>query len=87
MGAVLGQLDLEGVEHPTCYASRSCNPAEKNYSSFDSECLTVVWATNLFNPCFFGNSFTLVTNHGPLKWIMTTQKVTSALARCSLVLQ
>ena len=27
MGAVLRQLDAGGVEHPVCYASRSCNPA------------------------------------------------------------
>ena len=30
MGAVLNQLDPKGVEHPMCYASRSCNPAEQN---------------------------------------------------------
>ena len=42
MGAVLIQLTEEGVEHPMCYASRSCNRAEQNYSSFDSECLAVV---------------------------------------------
>ena len=72
MGAVLSQLDAEGVEHPICYASRSCNPAERNYSSFDGECLAAVWATNLFRPYLSGNSFTLVTDHEPLKWIMTT---------------
>ena len=41
MGAVLNQPDWEGVEHPVCYASRSCDPAEQNYSSFDGECLAV----------------------------------------------
>ena len=87
MGAVLSQLDKEEVEHPIFYASRSCNPAEQNYSSFDGECLAVVWATILFRPYLFGNSFTLVTNHEPLKWIMTTQKLTGKLARWSLLLQ
>ena len=57
MGAVLNQLNEEGVEHPICYASRSCNPAEQNYSSFDGECLAVVWATNHFCAYLFGNSF------------------------------
>ena len=28
MGAILSQLNSEGVEHPICYASRSCNAAE-----------------------------------------------------------
>ena len=35
MGAILSQLNKEGVEHPICYASRSCNAAEQNHSSFD----------------------------------------------------
>ena len=87
MGAVLSQLDKAEVEHRLCYASRSCNPAKQNYSSFDGECLEVVWATNLFRPYLFGNSFTLVKDPDPLKWIMTTQKQTGKLARWSLLLQ
>ena len=87
MGAVLSQLDEEGVEHPICYASRSCNPVGQNYSSFDGECLAVVWATNHFRAYLFGNSFTLVTDHEPLRWLMTTQKLTGKMARWSLLLQ
>ena len=87
MGAILSQLDKQGEEHPICYASRSCNAAEQNYSSFDGECLAVVWATSHFRSYIFGNSFTLVTDHEPLKWIMTTQKLTGKLARWSLLLQ
>ena len=83
----MGQLDPEGVEHPICYASRSYNPAEENYSSFDKECLAVVWATNLLRPYLFGNSFTLVTDHEPLKWIMKIQKLTGKLAWWSLLMQ
>ena len=87
MGAILSQVDLGGVEHPVCYASRSCNPAEQNYSSFEGECLAVVWATRHFRQYLFGNSFHLVTDHEPLKWIMTTEKLTRKLARWSLLLQ
>ena len=46
-----------------------------------------MWASNLFRPYLFGNSFTLVTDHEPLKWIMTTQKLTRNPARWSLLLQ
>ena len=52
MGAILSQVNREGEEHPICYASRSCNPAERNYSSFDGECLAVVWATGHFRSYF-----------------------------------
>ena len=87
MGAVLSQLDGEGVERPICYASRSCDLAEQNYSSFDGECLAVVWATNHCWAYLFGNSFTLITDHEPLRWLMTTKKLTGKMARWSLLLQ
>ena len=87
MGAVLSQPDEEGVEHLIYYALRSCNPAEQNYSFFDGECLAVVWATNHFRAYLFGNSFTLVTDDEPLRWLMTTQKLTGKMARWSLLLQ
>ena len=61
--------------------------AKQNYSSFEGECLAVVWATSHFRPYLFGNSFHLVTEHEPLKWIMTTIKLTGKLARWSLLLQ
>ena len=87
MRAVLSQLDEEGVEHPICHASRSCNPAQQNYSSVDGECLAVVWATDHFWAYLFGSFFTLVTDHEPLRWLMTTQNLTGKLARWSLLLQ
>ena len=87
MGAILSQVNKKGEKHPICYASRSCNPAKRNYSSFNGECLAVVWATGHFRSYLFGNSFKLVTDHEPLKWLMTTQKLTGKLARWSLLLQ
>ena len=68
MGAYLGQIDKEGNEHPVSYASRSCNLAEKYYRG--CECIAVVWATHHFREYLFGSSFTLVTDHEPLKWLM-----------------
>ena len=41
----------------------------------------MVWATNPFHPYVFGNSFTLITDHEPLKWLMTTQKLYEKMAR------
>ena len=87
MGAVLSQIDKEGKEHPVSYASKSCNPAEKNYGSCEGECLAVVWATDHFREYLFGTPFTLITDHEPLKWLMQTNKTTGKLARWSLLLQ
>ena len=87
MGAVLRQVDKQGQERPVSYASRSCNPAERNYGSCVVECLAVVYATRYFREYVFGQPFTLVTDHEPLKWLMQTNKTTEKLARCSLLLQ
>ena len=87
MGAVRSQVDRLGKEHPVCYASWTCNPAEKNYGSCEGVCLAVVWATQHFREYLFGSPFTLVTYHEPLKWLMTTNKTTGKLARWSLLLQ
>ena len=46
-----------------------------------------MWATSHFRSYLVENSFTLVTDHEPLKWIITTQKLTGKLARWSLLLR
>ncbi|CAI7823352.1 unnamed protein product, partial [Closterium sp. NIES-53] len=43
MGAILCQ-EVEGVEKVVAYTSRSCNPAEAQYSSYIGEGLAAVWA-------------------------------------------
>ena len=40
-----------------------------------------------FRPYLFGNSFTLITDHEPLKWLMTAPKLSGKMAKWSLLLQ
>ena len=87
MGACLVQADDEGHEYVIAYASRSNNAAEANYSSYEGECLAAVWAVVHFRPYLYGQSFTLVTDHQPLRWLMTNDKLTGKLARWALILQ
>ena len=54
IGTILSRVGKDGEEHPVCFASRSCNPAEQNYSSFGGECLALVWATSHLRPYLFG---------------------------------
>ena len=60
---------------------------EKNYGSVEDEYLPVLWAASHFRSYLFENSFTLITDHEPLKWIMTTQKLTGKLARWGLLMR
>jgi hypothetical protein len=87
IGVIFGQLDEEGKEYVITYASRSNNKAENNYSSYEGECLTVVWAVIHFRPYLYGTNFTLNTDHQLIKWLMTNDKLIGKLARWALILQ
>lgn len=64
IGAVLTQ-----EEHPICYASRTLNNHEKNYSTIEKELLAIVWGTKYFRPYLYGKEFDLQTDHQPIKWL------------------
>ena len=64
IGAVLQQSG-----HPICYASRTLNNHERNYSTIEKELLAIVWSTNYFRPYLYGKKFDILTDHQPLKWL------------------
>jgi len=69
------------------YVSRSNNNTKNNYSSYEGECLVVVWAVIHFKPYLYGTKSTLYTNHQPIKWLVTNDKLTGKLVRWALILQ
>jgi len=85
IGAIIGQLDEDDKEYVITYTSRNNNKAESNYSSYEGECLVVVWAVIHFRPYLYGTNFTLYTDHQPIKWLMTNDKLTSKLAWLALI--
>ena len=87
LGAVLTQRDDEGNEYVVAYASRSCNKTERNYSSYHGECLAAVWAVSHFRYYLYGRKFTLITDHEPLEWLMTNEKLRGMHARWANILQ
>jgi hypothetical protein len=76
---ILGQLDEKGKEYVIAYASRNNKKAESNYSSYEKECLVVVWAVIHFKPYLYGTKFTLYIDHQPIKWLMTNDKLIGKL--------
>ncbi len=87
IGVILCQLDEESKEYVIAYAFRSNNKDESNYFSYEGECLTIVWAVIHFKPYFYGTEFSLYTDHKPIKWLMTNDKLTGKLAHWALILQ
>jgi hypothetical protein len=63
------------------------NKAKSNYFSYEGECLAVVWAIIHFKPYLYGIEFTLYTDHQPIKWLMTNDKLTSKLTCWAIILQ
>jgi hypothetical protein len=78
---LLQQVPLKEREYVIAYASRSNNRTERNYSSYAGECLAAVWGVSHFRVYLYGRRFVLLTDHAPLKWLMTNEKLTGMHAR------
>lgn len=63
------QDDEEGQEHPIAYFSRILTSAERNYSVTERE-LSVLLSIDHFRAYIEGMTFTVVTDHASLKWLM-----------------
>lgn len=85
IGAVIVQGELD-EEHPIEYASRLLTTAERNYSTIEREALAVVWSTEKFRGYIEGG-VTIITDHQPLKWLMSIKSPSGRLARWALKLQ
>ncbi|CAI5955588.1 unnamed protein product [Closterium sp. NIES-64] len=86
MGGILCR-EVKGEKKVVAYASRSCNSAEAQYSSYIGKGLAAVWAVGHFRVYLQGREFTLVTDHKPLTWLMTTLGLTGRNPRWAMKLQ
>lgn len=76
LGAVLSLED-----HPICFASRTLNEHELNYSTTEKELLAIVWATKYFRPYIFGRKFIINSDHRPLQWLHNLKEPNAKLQR------
>ena len=47
VGAVLSQIDAQGIKRPVAYASRTLSQPEKNYSQLEKEALALIFGSTI----------------------------------------
>lgn len=86
IGAVLTQ-QFEDGEKVISYLSRSLTRSERNYSTTERECLSVIWAVEKLRYYLEGTQFTVITDHASLVWLHNLKDPSGRLARWAVRLQ
>lgn len=78
LGAALYQKQ-DGETRVIAYASRRLPRSEARYPAHKLEFLALKWAiTDKFHDYLYGNTFTVVTDNNPLRYVLTTAKLDAA---------
>ena len=89
VGAVLLQQGDDDVDHPICYFSRKLNKHQRNYSTIEKECLSLILALQHFEVYVTSSSLpiTVFSDHNPLVFLHKMKNKNQRLLRWSLMLQ
>lgn len=87
VGAVLSQVQEDGMDLPIAFYSRKFLPRETRYTTTEKECLAVINAVRHFEVYLLGRQFDIVTDHGALQYLTTIKHGGARLSRWALALQ
>ena len=87
LGAVLSQVQEDGMIHPITYTSRAVGKHEQNYEISEMETLGLVWAVRYFRPYLLGHPCLVYTDHAACLSILNTARPSGKLARWALTIQ
>ena len=73
--------EIEGVERPIAFFSRTMNDAERTYDTSQKELLAIVKAVEHFRLFLFRTKFKIRTDHAPLTSIKINSNPSGRLAR------
>ncbi|KAJ9558321.1 LOW QUALITY PROTEIN: hypothetical protein OSB04_012935 [Centaurea solstitialis] len=86
VGAVLGQRKNNHFQ-PICYASRTLNDAQENYTTTEKELLAVVFAIEKFRSYLVLSKIIVYTDHSAFKYLFAKPDAKPRLIRWILLLQ
>lgn len=86
LGAVLSQVKSR-EEHPVMSISQMLNPVETRYATVEKEALAIKWAVLELRYYLLLRSFTLVTDHATLQWMVQAKETNAQVTRWFLALQ
>ncbi|KAJ9544951.1 hypothetical protein OSB04_024658 [Centaurea solstitialis] len=86
VGAVLGQR-INNHFQPICYASRTLNDAQENYTTTEKELLAVVFTIEKFRSYLVFSKIIMYTDHSTLKYLFAKPDAKPRLIRWILLLQ
>ena len=87
IGAVLSQIDSDGLERVITYESRTLNNPEKNYCTTRKEMLALVHFVKKYRHYLLGRHFTVRTDHQSLMWLQNFKDPEGQVARWQEYLQ
>jgi hypothetical protein len=73
-GAVLAQ-EVDGVEHPIAFSSGSFCPAQRNYSAWEREALSVILAVKKYEHYLKDKEFKIVTDNQINSYLLSPEKL------------
>ncbi|XP_055910453.1 uncharacterized protein K02A2.6-like [Eupeodes corollae] len=79
VGGILSHI-INGIERPVLFASSTLSSSEQNYSQLHKEALAIIFTVKKFHKYIYGRTFTIYSDHQPLREIFNPKKSTPAVA-------
>ena len=73
IGGILTQVDEKGLERPIHYFSKALKQGQIRWATVEKEAYAVVYALKKLRPYLHGATFTIVTDHKPLKCLFLSE--------------
>ena len=78
---------MDKLPHVICYASKTLNDVQLNYSTTEKESFAVIFGLDKFRPYLIGSKVIIYTDHAALKYLLTKKDAKAHLIRWILLLQ